>query len=205
MNRRRFIWQEAETQSGLPSSYTAVDYLQSSGTQWIDTGYKYGASSDVEIKFSAPDTDNGTDLGAQDSNDNKYKFAIVLAGGNLLWFARGGDSRNFHVSDMQKPLILRNVGNLFKVTDSAGKEQTLTVTDNGFVGSQLSIYLFARHTPTGAIQMSKSQIYYCRFYENDELVCDMRPCLDADGVPCMYDLIRRRTLYNQGTGSFTWG
>ena len=205
MNRRRFIWQEAETQSGLPSSYTAVDYLQSSGAQWIDTGYRYGAGSDVEIKFSAPDTDNGTELGAQDSSDVKHKFAIVLTGGTLLWFARGGDAQSVSVKNMQKPLALRNVGNLFKVTDSAGNEKTISVEDTGFVGPELTMYLFARHTPTGATGMSKSQIYYCRFYESGELVCDMRPCLNADGVPCMYDLIRRRTLYNQGTGSFTWG
>lgn len=106
---------------------------------------------------------------------------------------------------MQKPLILRNVGNLFKVTDDTGKERTKTVEGAGYVGPERTIYLFARHTTTGATNMSKSQIYYCRFYENGELVCDMRPCLDADGVPCMYDLIRRRTLYNQGTGSFAWG
>lgn len=204
MNRRRFIWQEAETQSGLPSSYTAVDYLQASGKQWIDTGYSYGANSDVEIKFDAPAEDNGTDLGAQDSNDAKYKFAIVLAG-ILLWLGRGSDGNNIHVDGMKKPITLRNIGKLFKVTDDAGKERTTTIEDAGYVGPERTIYLFARHTPTGATNMSKSQIYYCRFYENGELVCDMRPCLDADGVPCMYDLIRRRTLYNQGTGSFTWG
>lgn len=204
MNRRRFIWQEAETQSGLPSSYTAVDYLKASGAQWIDTGYRYGASSDVEIKFSAPDTDNGTDLGAMDSNDAKYKFVIVLAGG-LLWLGRGSDGNNIHVDGMQKPITLRNIGKLFKVTDDTGKERTKTVEDAGYVGPERTIYLFARHTTTGATNMSKSQIYYCRFYENGELICDMRPCLDADGVPCMYDLIRRRTLYNQGTGSFAWG
>ena len=204
MNRRRFIWQEAETQSGLPSSYTAVDYLQASGKQWIDTGYSYGANSDVEIKFDAPAGDDGTDLGAQDSNDAKYKFAIVLAG-ILLWLGRGVSGNNINVSGMQKPLILRNIGNLFKVTDAAGKERTLTAGVAEYVGPERTIYLFARNTPTGATNMSKSQIYYCRFYENGELICDMRPCLDADGVPCMYDLIRRRTLYNQGTGSFTWG
>ena len=109
MNRRRFIWQEAETQSGLPSSYTAVDYLQASGKQWIDTGYSYGANSDVEIKFDAPAEDNGTDLGAQDSNDAKYKFAIVLAG-ILLWLGRGSDGNNIHVDGMQKPITLRNIG-----------------------------------------------------------------------------------------------
>ena len=31
------------------------------------------------------------------------------------------------------------------------------------------------------------------------------PCLDSDGVPCLYDLVGGTTLYNQGTGSFTWG
>ena len=202
MSRRRLmIFQKAVVP--LPEGYTTVDYLQASGAQWIDTGYRYGASSDVEIKFDAPDTDQGTDLGAQDSNDAKYTFVIVLAG-ILLWIGRGS-SNNINVNGMQKPITLRNIGKLFKVTDSAGKERTVTLEDTGYVGPELTIYLFARHKSTGATNMSKSQIYYCRFYENGELVCDMRPCLDADGVPCMYDLIRRRTLYNQGTGSFTWG
>ena len=186
----------------LPEGFTAVDYLQSSGTQYIDTGYRYGASSDIEVKFGA--SADGTLLGAQDSDNPKYKFAIVLSD-IYLWIGRGSAGDNIHVDNMQKPITLRNIGNLFKVTDGAGKERTKTVEDAGYVGSEQTIYLFARHTPTGATNMSKSQIYYCRFYENGELICDMRPCLDADGVPCMYDLIRRRTLYNQGTGSFAWG
>ena len=37
MNRRRFIWQKAQAQSGLPEGYTALGYIQSSGTQYIDT------------------------------------------------------------------------------------------------------------------------------------------------------------------------
>ena len=31
------------------------------------------------------------------------------------------------------------------------------------------------------------------------------PCLDANGVPCLYDLISKTAFYNQGSGSFTWG
>ena len=31
------------------------------------------------------------------------------------------------------------------------------------------------------------------------------PCLDANGVPCLYDLIGKTALYNQGASSFTWG
>ena len=31
------------------------------------------------------------------------------------------------------------------------------------------------------------------------------PCLSANSVPCLYDLIGKTALYNQGTGAFTWG
>lgn len=203
MDRRRLLMLQQE-KLVLPEGYTAVDYLQASGAQWIDTGYKHGASSDVEIKFSAPDTDGGTNLGAQDSDDAKYRFAIVLAG-ELLWLARGSYGTNIHVDGMQKPITLRNIGNLFKVTDDAGKERTKTIEAAGYIGPELTIYLFARHTPTGATNMSKSQIYYCRFYENGKLICDMRPCLDSNGTPCMFDTVKRKTFYNAGTGDFLWG
>lgn len=201
MNRRRFIWQKAQAQSGLPEGYTALEYIQSSGSQYIDTGYRYGASSDVEIKF---DVSTNALLGAQDSDDRKHKFAAAISGGSL-WIIRSAAVVFNNISRMTKPLILKNTGALFKLTDSTGIEKTETANDTGYIGSQLSLYLFARHDPTGANNMGKSQIYYCRLYENGELVCDMRPCLDTDGVPCMYDLVRKQTLYNQGTGSFTWG
>ena len=200
MNRRRLMAFE-KSGGGLPEGYTAVDYLQSSGTQWINTGYKYGIESDIEVKFGT--YANGTLLGAQDSDNNNYKFVIVLIGDNL-WAGRG-TSVQLYMGGMIKPLTLKNTSSLFKLTDSIGEEKRAVSNNPDYVGSQLTIYLFARHTPTGTTNMIKSQIYYCRFYENGELVCDMRPCLDADGVPCMYDLIRQQTLYNKGTGSFTWG
>lgn len=203
MDRRRLLMLQQE-KLVLPEGYTAVDYLRASGAQWIDTGYRYGASSDVEIKFGAPDTNSGTILGAQDSEDVKYKFAIVL-NGELLWIARKSSNTNINVNGMKKPITLRNVGKLFKVTDDAGEERTKTIEDAGYVGPELTIYLFARHTPTGATDMSKSQIYYCRFYENGELVCDLRPCLDSNGTPCMFDTVKRETFYNAGTGDFLWG
>lgn len=199
MTRRRLMMLK-KSSGGLPEGYTAVNYLQSWGSQYIDTGYRYGASSDVEIKF---DISTQALLGAQDSDGKKYKFAVAAVTSSL-WIIRN-EAVVFDSGDMTKPLILKNTGALFKLTDSTGIEKTGTANDADYIGSQLSLYLFARHDPTGVNNNGKSQIYYCRFYENGELVCDMRPCLDADGVPCMYDLIRQRTLYNQGKGSFTWG
>ena len=51
MNRRRLIWQKAQEQSGLPEGYTALEYIQSSGTQYIDTGRKLTQDSNITIDF----------------------------------------------------------------------------------------------------------------------------------------------------------
>ncbi len=49
------------------------------------------------------------------------------------------------------------------------------------------------------------KVYSCKIYHQDSLVRDFQPCLDAEGVPCMFDFVSRKPFYNVGTGSFTWG
>ena len=201
MTRRRQMMLK-KSSVGLPDGFTAVNYLQSTGTQYIDTGYKYGIGSEIEVKVGTHA--NGALFGAQDSNDKKYKFAVVIIGDNF-WVARNSSGTSINVYGMQNPITLRNTGELFKATDNVGIERSLTLNDAGYVGPELTIHLFALHVPEGTTDKSKSQIYYCRFYENGRLVCDMRPCLDTDGVPCMFDLVSQKPFYNVGTGSFTWG
>ena len=50
MNRRRQMMLK-KSSGRLPEGYTAVDYLQSSGTQYIDTGRKLTQDSDITIDF----------------------------------------------------------------------------------------------------------------------------------------------------------
>lgn len=51
MNRRRLMLQNAQAYGELPQGYTALEYIQSSGTQYIDTGHKLTQDSDITIDF----------------------------------------------------------------------------------------------------------------------------------------------------------
>ena len=51
----------------------------------------------------------------------------------------------------------------------------------------------------------RGRIYSCKHYSGDELIQDFVPCLDTEGVPCMFDFVSQKPFYNVGTGSFTWG
>lgn len=52
IGRRKFFSRAARHIEGLPDGYTAVEYIQSSGTQYIDTGRKLTQDSDITIDFS---------------------------------------------------------------------------------------------------------------------------------------------------------
>ena len=77
MNRRRFIWQKAQAQSGLPEGYTALKYIQSSGTQYIDTGRKLTQDSDITIDFSIVGEIN-RDAGVFGSRQSALKNNLTL-------------------------------------------------------------------------------------------------------------------------------
>ena len=201
MIRRRVLsaMQKEEHSEELPSNYTAVNYLQSSGGQWIDTGYKYGAQSGLELTVDGSSSD-GTVIGAQDSKGifvAVFSDALYMARKNTGWMSKIG---------LTHPIKIVNSGGVFTVTDSAGKTRSATVDDSGFVGPDLTIYLFARHLTAGPkIASGTTKIYGCKFFEGGEPAADIRPCLDSAGNPCMYDVIRRRKFANAGSGSFTWG
>ena len=50
MNRRRLMMLK-KSGGGLPEGYTAVDYLQSSGNQWMNTEITPSQDTKVIIKF----------------------------------------------------------------------------------------------------------------------------------------------------------
>ena len=78
--------------------------------------------------------------------------------------------------------------------------KTFSVSD---FNSTVTMALFRSKGVSGAYFQGK--IYSCKHYNGDELIQDLVPCLNADGVPCMFDLVSRKSFYNKGNGSFTWG
>lgn len=47
------------------------------------------------------------------------------------------------------------------------------------------------------------KIYYAQIYSGDTLVADMIPVKKSDGTLCLYDKVRKKYIYNAGTGTVT--
>ena len=209
MNRRRFIWQEAETQSGLPSSYTAVDYLQSSGEQWIEMGVAPNQNTKAVLKIKIDElTMQGTSLigSRTDLNSNDQFFTYLdNYGGTRFLFRMDGQPEAIPWKGLttDKIYIVTLSGTEMKAELEDGTavfSKTFSVPD---FTSTATMALFRSKGVSGAY--FQGRIYSCKHYSGDELIQDFVPCLDTGGVPCMFDLVSRKSFYNKGTGSFTWG
>ena len=76
MIRRRLMMLK-KSSGGLPEGYTAVDYIQTSGSQRIDTGVKSSASVGLSADFCFVDARSNQNL-AQTYSDSEHYLLMVL-------------------------------------------------------------------------------------------------------------------------------
>ena len=200
MNRRRFIWQKAQAQSGLPEGYTAVEYIQSSGSQYIDTGRKLTQDSDITIDFRIVGEINrdagifGSRQSASENNLSLFqnKNPHVFSGD----FSEYQKHRFTAASSLEQTKIQINKAGVW-VNDILKKSWS----DVADFETPTNGLIFDVGTNNWTGNKAVMRLYSYTDGDAQRLV----PCLDANGVPCLYDLIGKTALYNQGASSFTWG
>ena len=194
---RRIVLEDSEQ---LPEGYTALEYIQSSGDQYIDTGRKLTQDSDITIDFRIVGEIN-KNAGIFGSRESASKNNLALFQGtspNVF----SGDFSEYQQHRFQTASSLNRIkirmnktaiwvnDNLKKIWSDVADFETPT---NGLI--------FDVGNNNWAVNKAVMQLYSYTDGSAQRLV----PCLDADGVPCMFDFVSRNSFYNVGTGSFTWG
>ena len=208
---RRRLMALKKSGGGLPDGYTAVNYLQSTGTQWIEMGVAPNQNTKAVLKIKideAPNAGAGTSLiGSRtdgSSNDQFFTYLDIYDGTPRFLFRMDSQPKAISWTGL-------TTNKIYTVTLS-GTEMKAELEDGTVVFSKTFSVSDFESTVTMALFKSKSfyrgffgRIYSCKHYNGNELIQDFVPCLDTEGVPCMFDLVSRKSFYNKGNGSFTWG
>ena len=200
IGRRKFFSRAARHIEGLPDDFTPVSFLQSSGSQYIDTGRKLTQDSDITIDFSIVGEIN-RDAGVFGSRESASKNNLTLFQ-NKSPHVLSGDFSEYQkhrfttASSLERTKIRMNKAGVW-VNDILKKSWS-DVADFETPTNGL-IFDIGNNNWTG--NKAVMRLYSYTDGDAQQLV----PCLDANGVPCLYDLIGKTALYNQGAGSFTWG
>jgi hypothetical protein len=195
----------------VPEGYTELEYIQSDGSQYIDTGINtWNNTLEFEQKVNIQQQDTGIHSywGAYDrwSTDGHVTPNISTYGDYNVqnhFIAGRNPSNGFDIGMRNGQTgIYQLKGDVL-----SWSEGTSVRFDRGepFVVSK-SIYLFAIHYYDKAQELSKFKMYYMKFWLDNQLIRNFIPARrNSDNVVGMWDTISGTFFTNAGTGTFTAG
>ena len=185
----------------IPQEFQEVAYIQSTGTQHIDTGIigKGWLESYVEAEFTTVPGD-GTLLGSR----NGYTRLYLIHSFPSRWCYGYGEfysSNNFIVKDTKYSIYtkLYNGNQEMRINDTIVLNNSVV----GDINTNLNVFIFALNYNGSRNYPVSAKLYSTKLIENGVLTRDFIPCYrKVDGVIGLYDLVTNEFFTNKGTGVF---
>jgi hypothetical protein len=189
----------------LPAGFKKCVYLQSDGTQWIDTGVIPDTETGFYFKALQLTYGNFIPFGVEESGNTIYPPRF--SSNKNLYYRWGGTAIKMMTWDTAGDLIFHSSLNLYnsKIVKFDSEDTDVEMYISSQTGTYTNPVWIFSYNYNGAYSTSNGKwvgrIYRAQITQRDSLIHDYVPCLDADNRPCMYDLIEQEALYNQSGGT----
>lgn len=179
----------------LPSGYKKLEYIQSTGTQYIDTLVNIEANKPITLRVVCDCSFNNAGVG------NGVGTTIP---GNIFYFGTYNGSYCYGLGKVDgETSVAADTERRIHDLDAVGKKLTIS--------GKLSLTGLSFATPTASRTFWLPQwgqgikLYSCQIYDNGTLVRDFVPCQTTDGTIGLWDDVNSVFYGNAGTGTFTAG
>lgn len=192
--------------ASLPEGYLRLEFIQSSGTQYIDTGFKHNQNTRVVMDAQFTNLSLATPqwlFDGRESDATKGKGVFYDPRDNLSkvscdYVYSYGDARyRFTALNPSDRLHIDYNKNVITINGHVHTFSAITFQSNH------SIALFALNNGGAFESHGSARIYSCKIYDNDFLVRNFVPCKNAQDEIGLYDLVTETFYANKGTGVFT--
>ena len=194
----------------VPSGYTALEYIQSSGAQWIDTGIKGNLNTKAQIKFVPTQVASSTWYAVFGARTSASSNAFNL------WSPRSDGKMGVNFSSLGVVAT--------PVTPAVNTEYVVELSKDGLIINDSRINFSSTPasftTPTNILvfninggsastsgtgnRVFVGKVYYFRLYSSGEIVLNLLPAKrNSDNKIGMYDTVSGTFFENAGTGVFT--
>lgn len=183
----------------LPAGYQQVEYLESTGTQYINLNYVFSHGDFVYL------------LGQMTALQNDNTFFEVTSSSSvrsLLWGNSSGVVGFYNNSTG----ATRSLGPYATNVDlNMSVTSVLTINGSSTAGCQISgqsrpVFLFAGNDNGGVTRYGKVRIKYMKIMTGSTIKRELYPCYrTSDSVAGLYDIANDVFYTNNGSGSFVVG
>lgn len=186
----------------LPEGYQKLDYIESSGTQYIDTEFKANQDTRVilDAYFLSQKSYPVAIFGARTSS-------VTTNGSYTVW---AFDSERFRTDygDAKSNIFVVPSGRhtIDKHKNVTYVDEVLNTNPKSTFSTPYNLAIFSQKDEKGAdTRMVSMRLYSCKVYDNGVLVRNFIPCINTDQLIGLYDSVTARFYSNTGSGAFIAG
>lgn len=186
-----------------PAAYQQVEYIENTGTQYIDTRFIPSNNTSIEMKVSNRTASNAClycARGISGFTDNTYTAFLISRVLRVDYYNK--QYENIITTTADTTYVYKQQKNLVYLNGELKK----TLEESEF-SSEYNMFLMASHQGgTNISNIPTMKLYYCKIWDDETLVRDMVPCYRiSDNVVGMYDKVNDVFYTNAGTGTFEKG
>lgn len=165
-----------------PKPYTEIEYIESDGSKYIDTGFVPNQDTRVVIDFEIVDRDDSASGVIGCKFDYSTMFSLRVRKADDTFVSDYGESYSKAITVIAdgRFIVDKNKG----ITTINNKKLTQTSSDFTSLSTML---IFAMYGSNGSLYGCVGKIYSCKIYDNDILVRDYIPATWSDGKNGLYD------------------
>ena len=197
----------------LPSAYQEVEYIQSSGTQYINTNLLVNWDFTSEIKYAkTANSEWNTLIGTRDGSKSRYIIRSQTNNSCIAIQRNYNNNSTSSVEEYDNTSIYNNNNHIIKLNRYVYIDWNLVKTFSASTTTGLfpyPLYVFALNV--GDQSKTDNYWYYKLYYmkiwdSNNNLIRDFVPCYrKSDNVIWLYDLVNSVFYTNAWTGTFSKG
>ena len=186
----------------IASVGTPIEYIQSSGTQYINSGFIPKATTRTIMKaepmsWSAQSAFFGTRNATSPTASQAYVAAVPAA--TLYRSDYFGSSLT-----AETPTIMQ-ITNIDKNKNICSFNNIMITNTSSTVNATTNMFLLALNNVGTAKYFLSAKLYSCKIYDGDTLVRDFIPIKTTTNVYGLWDKVNKVFYPNAGTGTFTGG
>ncbi len=197
-------WWGIQAKDIVPNDYTRLEYIETTGTQYIDTGMTLApdttsikVTSTVTFLRRAADYANGSRI-----------FYISTPNSGVQVYTNGTSLFNqstllpiqIHIKYNIETVTTADLRSLTVANNTTSENFSRSITDNS------PLYLFGNPTYAENNAAAEVKLYTFRIYKNYEMARNFIPVRrNSDNVVGLYDTVTQTFFINQGSDNFIAG
>ena len=201
------VYGNSEKKQVLPDEYKQVEYIETTGTQYIDSGVPLKSGLKIVADWIYKDSDNGNSYTGGHIGSPGNRWLVGSQRNTYYYFGVGNGNVSTGLRYGNRDLVeayWKDKGSYIKVN---GVESTVSFTNYSLTEEpDYTFYISGVNRNGGASSVPKLTIYSWKFYQDDVLVRDYIPCYrKSDNRAGLYDLVENMFYTYQGSGNLLMG